>query len=260
MNGPDAPPAPDPKQTAQYQTQMNKDTAVAQYGLNATNQRTPWGNMTYKQVGQWQDGTPRFEMSIDLSPEEGEINTLNQMLRRNVGRIGQDASAAVHERLKTPFKLGNEEVEGRLFDLGRKRLDPMNAQRRAATETDLINRGIRPGMEAYKRAMGAVGEQENDAINQLLFTGRGQAISEQMAERNQLFNEIASILSGSQVQQPNFGSTPQPGVAPTDFIGAQGQSLAQQNVGFNAKQQQHMGLMNGLFGLGKTALGGWMGG
>lgn len=89
-------------------------------------------------------------------------------------------------------------------------------------------------------------------------SGRGQGAQEALTERNQPINEISALLSNSQVSQPNFVSnTPTPGVAPTDVIGAQQQSLNQQNVGFNAQQTQNNALMSGLFGLGSAALGGW---
>lgn len=79
-----------------------------------------------------------------------------------------------------------------------------------------------------------------------------------MTQRNQPINEISALLSGSQVSQPNFAQTPTPGVAPTDVVGAQQQALNQQNVGFNAQVAQNSALNSGLFGLGKTALGGWL--
>ncbi len=147
------------------------------------------------------------------------------------------------------------------MELARKRSDPMWAQKRAATETDLINRGVRPGSEAYKNAMTSLGEQENDFNANLLLTGRAQANTEALTERNQPINEIVALLRGSGVQQPSFTNTPTPGVAPTDVIGAQQQALAQSNYGTGLQQQQNTAMMSGLFGLGKTALGGWgMGG
>jgi len=48
--GGSAPKAPDPQQTAQAQTSSNVDTAIAQSQLNAINQVTPYGNLTYTQT------------------------------------------------------------------------------------------------------------------------------------------------------------------------------------------------------------------
>jgi len=52
--------------------------------------------------------------------------------------------------------------------------------------------------------MGLQGEQQNDAYNQLLLQGRGQASQELLTEDNQRINQISALLSGGQVSQPNF--------------------------------------------------------
>ena len=57
-------------QTANAQSNMNRNTAITQYQLGATNQKTPWGTSSYKQIGTWPDGTPRFEQSMQFSPEQ----------------------------------------------------------------------------------------------------------------------------------------------------------------------------------------------
>src|SRR5574343_1867567 len=49
-SSPKAPPPPDPLVTAAAQTQSNKETASWQAALNAVNQQTPWGKLTYSQV------------------------------------------------------------------------------------------------------------------------------------------------------------------------------------------------------------------
>ncbi len=257
MDTPTPPAPPDPTATAAAQSASNKATAVSQYGLNATNQVTPTGNLTYSQIGNWEDGTPRFQATTSLSPSQQGLYDLGNQTQQNLGKIGVEQSAAIGNRLNTPFSLGNEQTESRLFDLGSKRLDPLYAQREEAVKSDLMNRGVLPGSEAYQRELDQVGRDRNDAYNQLLLTGRGTADTEMTAERNQPINEITALLSGSQVQQPGFTNTPSPGIAPTDVIGAQQQSLNQGNVAFNAANQRQQALMTGLFGLGKTALGGW---
>lgn len=257
MDTPTPAPAPDPAATAASQSASNRATAVTQYGLNATNQVTPYGNLNYEQIGTWEDGTPRFQATTSLSPSQQSLFDLGNQTQQNIGNIGVEQSANIRNLLNTPYKSGNEATEARLMQLGQSRLDPIIAQRNADTETDLINRGIRPGSEAYARAKTALGQQNNDAYNQLLLQGRSLADTENLTERNQPINEITALLRGSAVQQPSFTNTPSPGVAPTDVIGAQQQALNQSNVGYNAQLQQQQALMSGLFGLGKTALGGW---
>lgn len=94
-----APKAPDPVATAQAQSAMNRDTAITQYGLNATNQKTPYGDLTYNQIGKWEDGTPRYEATQTLSPELAAISqnllgSANQLSGNLNGTVGQAFDAS----------------------------------------------------------------------------------------------------------------------------------------------------------------------
>ena len=175
--------------------------------------------------------------------------------------IGRDQSARIGELLGTPLDL-NSAAEDKIAAIQSKRLDPQIARGSAALETQLINRGIRPGSEAYKTQRNIFDQGSNDARDKLWLDARGQGVQEALTQRNQPINEITALMGNSQVSQPNFTNTPTPGVAPTDVIGAQQQALNQQNVGYQGQLAQNQGLMNGLFGLGKAglgALGGWAG-
>jgi hypothetical protein len=256
MDSPQAPAAPDPAATAAAQSASNKATAVAQYGLNATNQVTPNGSLTYSQNGTWADGTPRFTATTALSDQQQSLYDKSNVTQNNLADIGNQQSSRIGALLNTPVNL-NTATEDKINQLGAARLDPRFAKEGAALDTQLINKGIRPGSEAWNNAQLAQSQSKNDAYNQLYLSGRGQGAQEALTERNQPINEISALLSQSQVSQPNFTNTPQPGVAPTDVIGAQQQSLNQQNVGYNAQVAQQQALTNGLFKLGGSALGGW---
>lgn len=261
MNTPTPAPAPDPVATANAQTASNKATAISQYELGATNQVTPNGTLTYKQTGSNADGTPQFTATTELSPQQQSLYDKGNVTQNNLADIGNQQSSRIGQLLNTPVNL-NTATEGKIDDLGRARLDPQFARESAALETQLINKGIRPGSQAWNDAHTQFSQQKNDAYNQLYLSGRGQGAQEALTERNQPINEISALLSNSQVSQPSFTGTPSPGVAPTDVIGAQQQSLNQSNVGFNAQNAQNNAWLSGLFGLGKsgvTALGGWAG-
>lgn len=257
MDAPAAPAPPDPYATAAAQSTMNKETAITQAGLNMTNQVTPQGSLSYKQIGTWEDGTPRFEATTSYSPEQQGLYDLGTQTQQNLGQIGVEQSDKIRQLLGSPVNLSSDATEARLMELGQKRLDPALAQRRTSTEQDLLNRGVRPGTEAYTRAMEAVTQGENDAYNQLLLTGRGQAVQEGLTERNQPINEITALMSGSQVSQPNFTPTPQSNVAPTDLTGAVYNSYAGEVANANRASQSQNAMLGGLFGLGGAALGGW---
>ena len=254
---PKAPAAPDPVATANAQSQMNRDTAITNFRLNAVNQRDPYGSLSYNQVGTWDDGTPRFEAVQSLAPEEQ--NALNQSRQAQdiYGQTALQQLNAVRDRLATPLTLGNEAVESRLMELGRARLDPVLNERRKAMDNTLRQQGLMPGTEAYDVAMRGIGQAENDAYNQLLLTGRGQAVNEMLTERAVPLNEAAALLSGQQVQAPTFVNTPQTNVAPTDYMQAVGLQQAAQNNAFNARNQNYQTQLSGMYQLGSAALGGW---
>lgn len=253
MNTPSPAPAPDPVATAKAQGAANRDTAVTQYGLNATNQVTPGGSLTYNQIGKWEDGTPRFEATTALNPNEQKIFNTGEQTKQNLADIGSTQSAKIGGLLNTPFSVGDA-TNSKIAQIQKGFLDPEWDRRSQQLESSLTNRGIRPGSEQYSLMQRDFGDQRSRAYDQSYLDAYGKAQQAALTERNQPINEISALMSGSQVSQPNFTNTPMPGVAPTDVIGAQEQSLRQGNVGFNAALQQNMGLMNGLFGLGGAGI------
>lgn len=260
MNSPKAPTAPDPTATAQAQAGLNRDTAVTQYGLQATNQVTPDGSLNYSQIGTWADGTPRFQATTTLSPTQQSIYDQSTNNQQAIGRIGGEQIGRIGDLLGSPVNIGNEATEARLYDLGSRRLDPQFAQRRTELEDQLNNRGIRLGSEAYNSAVGNFDQARNDAYNQLLLQGRGQAVQESLTERNQPINEITALMNGSQVSQPNFASTPTPGVAPVDYTGTVNSNYQGALQQYNTQNQANNAMLGGLFGLASAPLTGWASG
>jgi hypothetical protein len=155
---------------------------------------------------------PRFGVRTTLSEQQQRIKDENDAASFNLAALGNRLSGTLGQQLTGNFKLGNEAVEARLFDLGRKRLDPMMAQQDEALRTRLANQGIRVGTEAYDREMERFGQNQNDAYNSLLLQGRGQATNELLTEDNQRINQISALLNGGQVSMPNFmtGASVQP--------------------------------------------------
>lgn len=249
-----APKPPDPVRTAQTQTQTNIDTAIAQQQLNNVNQVTPWGNLTYTQTGTGQNGVPMYTATQTLTPEQQNILDLSNQADTNLAGLAVDQSSRLNDLLSEPVDLSNEATEARLFELGRQRLDPLVAQRDEDLRTRLANQGIKVGSQAYDREMANFGQSTNDAYNQLLLTGRGQATQEALAERNQPINEITALLSGSQVSQPNFVSTNPAQIPTVDIAGLTNANYNQQMAAYNQQQAQRQNLMGGLFGLGASAI------
>lgn len=266
MEAPSPPPAPDPVATAKAQGEMNQNTATTQQILNMTNQVTPYGSLTYNQTGTnsftGADGKtyniPQFTATQSLSPTEQNLLEMSNKTRTNIGQIGVDQSAKIGGILGTNVNLNNDAVEGRLMDLATKRLDPRFARDEDALRTRLSNSGIQPGSAAWNAEMTQFGQTKNDAITQLLLSGRGQSINEILTERNQPLNEISALMSGSAVSQPSFTNTPQTNVAGVDYAGMVRDKYNSQMDAYKTQVGQQNALMGGLFGLAGTGVGGVM--
>lgn len=254
MDAPSPPTPPDPVKVAEAQTASNKETSQFQAGINRADQFTPQGSVTWTQNGTWDDGAPKYVSNQTFSPTEQAIYDANANARLGVGQIAADQTSRIGGLLGKPVDLSNESVSGYLFDLGRKRLDPMFQERQQRLEQDLANKGIGAGTDAYDRAMRGFDQSQNDAYNQLMLQGRGQAVQEMLAARNQPINETTALLSGSQVSQPSFIGNPQTGVANTDVAGIYNNNFNQQMAGYNAEMASNNAMMGGLFGLGGAAL------
>lgn len=253
MGKPKPPKPPDPIKTAAGQTSTNVATAIANARLQNVNQITPEGTLTFDETGTsiFNDPVtgntfeiPQFTATQSLSPEQQAILDQSQAAQLNLATLGQEQSGRLQGLLGTNVDLSNDAVESRLFDLGTRRLNPLFEEREDALRARLANQGIQAGSTAFDREFNRFGQDRNDAFNQLLLQGRGQAVQEALTERNQPINEITALLSGSQVSQPNFLGGVQPGAIPTtDFAGITDRAFQNELAAFNAKQAG-----GGLFG------------
>lgn len=253
-----APSAPDPVATAQAQGGMNRDTAITQAILNSGTQVNPWGTVSTEQTGsagftdsqgRWVE-TPRFTQTTTLSPTQQAIFDQSQSAEGNLAGIANDQSAFLRDYLSKPFEFNNAEAEQWAYDRASPRILQQQAQNEATLRTTLANKGIREGSAAWNAEMARLTNANTDQMNQLELTGRGQAFSEAMAQRNQPINEITALLSGSQVSNPSQMSAPMPqvGVGGVDYTG-----LVQDK--FRADSANYQNKMGGLFGLASSGIG-----
>lgn len=266
-----APVAPDPAVTAKAQGEQNTNTAITDRLVNMTDQVTPDGSLTYNQTGETSfvgaDGKtykiPRFSATTSLSPTAQRIFDINNATKENIAGVGRDASARIGGILGSPVNLTNDAVESRLLELGTKRLSPQWARDEESLRTRLVNSGIKEGSAAWNNEMGRMTNVKSDAMNQLLLGGRQQSINEIMAERQTPINEIAALMSGSQVSNPAFQNTPQASVGGVNYAGMVQNNYDNQMKAWQQENQNNNAMMGGLFGLagtlGGAAIGGPMG-
>lgn len=256
-----APKAPDPRQTASAQMSANIGTAIANQAMQ-TNQVTPDGSLTYAQTGSYKYTDPLTGRTYDiptwtatqkLSGGQQAIKDQGDRAKLNMSTLAADQTERLKGVLDKPVDLSNEAVESRLWDLGSKRLQPKLDEMRRRAETSAANSGLGVGGDAYNRVMRNVGEQENDAWNQLMLNGRGQAMDELLTARNQPLNEISSLLSGSPVSQPNFVPTSQPNMPTVDYAGLENNKYQSELAAWQQKRQDANSALGGIFGVLGTA-------
>lgn len=254
-----APKAANPKDTSAASTSTSVSSSIANAFLQNMNEVTPDGTKTFSPSGSydWRDGytgknysVPTFTVEQTLSEQQQAIKDQNDRAGLNMATLGADLSGTLGDQLTGNFELGNEPVESRLMELGMKRLDPMFQRRDEDLRTRLANQGIKAGSSAYDREMELSGQQENDAINQLLLSGRGQATQELLTEDNQRINQISALLNGGQVSMPNFMTGANvAGMPVTDnaSIIANADQMAASN--YAAKQAMIGGTLSGVGGI-----------
>lgn len=255
MCAPNPPPPSNPNTVAKAQTGTNVATALANSYLNNVNQYGPDGNVTWRIRGFRNVGgaggrrVPLWSQYTTLSGMARKIKGQTDQTKLDLAKLASSQAGRLDGLLSEPFDLNNGEVEARLFDLGSKRLNPRFAQQRGDLQQSLINRGLREGTAAWDAAMRSQYEGENDAFNQLALTGRGQAIQEKLTERNQPLNEIAALLSGSQVSMPQFGPTNQYNIPTTDRAGIYANYDNMRMQQWQAQMANRQAMMGGLFSL-----------
>ena len=288
--GGSAPAAPDPTATANAQAAANAETARVQARLNRVNQTTPFGSITFNDLG-----GDRWSSNIDLSPEQQALYNSQTRTSQGLYNLAEGAiprlSDAMASRIDTsrlPDVVGSQgdvvaaadRYGQNIYDRGLARLQPQFERDRATTLQTLADRGIGAGSgEAWTNENRDLAQRQNDALVSLASAAdqargaeqnrltalqqsiRQGDIQEQDYFRQQPINDIAKLLgTSSGVTTPQFTQAPQVGVAPTDVVGPINTAYQAQLANWNRQNQQNAGLMGGLFGLGGTLLGSAFGG
>ena len=235
------PPAPDPAATAAAQATANKEAAVAQSELSMVNQYTPQGKVEYTQRGTSAEGTPQYSATQTYSPEQQALYDLTTKAGQKYGETANAQMDAVRGKMATPIDystLGaaptmSEATRQSVADSMYQRLNPQFDRDRASMETQLANQGITMGSQAYSTSMDELNRSRNDArlavdaqagneasrMFGLESAARDRAINEMAQQRQIPLNELSAMLSGSQVQGPQFVSVPTAQINAPDIMG-----------------------------------------
>lgn len=264
MGKPSAPAALDPKETAAASTGTNIGTAIANSWMNNVDQSTPDGSLTYETTGYETYTDPYTGQSYQI-PKRKATQTLsanNQAIKDQTDAaklgLGQTANTLIGNAqagLSAPFEFNNQSAADWAYDIGAARLNPELQRRETDLRATLSNKGIVEGSKAWETEFAGLRQAENDARNNLALSGRSMAFNEQLTGRNQSINELTALLSGSQVQQPNYVNTPQSQIPTADTAGIINQDYSNKMGAYNQQMGQWNSTVGGLMGLGGKLIG-----
>lgn len=248
---------------AGYQTQLGSDF---------TGQLGPGYATSYEGAGDFSANRDQYEQALwqrGAGEREAQENALRTRLTNAGVREGSAAWNAEMERLgrqttdaQLATYLAGGQEQSRMVGLARDAatfgnqatLDQANfgnnsALTRAAFGNDALMQLAGFGNQA---ALAQAQFGNNAALQQAGFNNqaRSQFMNEAYAQRNQPLNELAGLLSLSQVQNPTSANvqTPQTGVGGVDYTGLV-------NNQYNAQNAAYQNQMGGLFGLASAGIG-----
>jgi len=209
-----SPPQPtDPKDTSAATTGTNVSTAIANAYLQNMDETGPDGSRTFSQTGSQSIfdpytkktyDIPRFSVETTLSPEQQAIKTQNDATSLNLGTLANDQSAFLNDYMSQPFSYNPGEHENWALGLYEQLNGGKIDRSREDLRSQLANQGITMGSEAYDRAITNFDTSNMDSRNRFLLDSYNTGMQTDLTERNQPINEIIGLMSGSQVQMPQF--------------------------------------------------------
>jgi len=186
------PAAPDPFKLIEEQSKANRP-----------NQEGPLGSLRYTK-----DPTTGFWTETrEYSPE------LQGLFDQRIGMVGEDISRAPTDE---SFAGEGQRLENATYEKLTNLLNPNYEQQEQALRSDLANKGITEGSEAYNRELDNFARRRGESYRQAalesvgtgrqeqgrLFTQGLQSRQSDLARRSQLYNELASLIGTQQIRTP----------------------------------------------------------
>lgn len=249
------PKQPDPVSTANAQAAANRDAATSTQLINMVDQITPDGSLRYTQDGttSYVDASgktvtmPKFTATTTLDPLSAEANTLQKQADVGTNRLANTLLGNAQTMLASPADYSEAAIKARTDAMINPRLADRFGKDEAALKTDLINRGVREGSQAFNDAMLSFNQGKTDAYSNEALNARQQAIQEIGLGRDRTVNEIGALLGTGQISAPQFVSTPRANIEAAPIAQLISQNAANRTSAANAR-------MGGLFGLGGSLI------
>lgn len=206
-------------------SQFANDAQAQRYGQNANN--AAFANAAQQQ--QFGQNAARSQFGNDAQQQR-----FGQEAARS--QFNNDAQAQANSQNRGLAEFFNS-AQSQRFGQDAQQVAMANAARQG--EYDNRSRQVQQNNAARTQ-----GQQNRLTQQQYFDQTRARDIQERLMMRNQPLNEIAALMSGSQVAMPQFGATPQGTVANTDYAGL----VANRDAVNQGNYQARLGGWNALMG------------
>jgi hypothetical protein len=246
-------------------------TATAQQALNTTsgtqsqqgsmvNQATPYGSLTYNQIGTSSTGTPLYSASTSLSPAEQSLFNTYTGTQQTAGTAGQQLLQNANYGATNPATaVGNATsgLTGQAVQQEENYLQPFFTPQTQQLQTQLLNQGIMPNSPAYTQAMNNLQQSQGQTES-----GFVANIEPQMYQQALSTYELPATLGGQLTSEgsstnPTFQQTPGLTVQPANLVGATANAQQANQQSYQDQVTQYNNMMSGLMGIPTAILGGW---
>lgn len=210
-----------------------------------------------------QNGPPQVTANVQLSPVQQQLFDLQNQQSLGLANLANALQGNVSDALKQPIATSGDinqlskNASDAFYNSEAAYLDPQWAKQEEQLTSQLANKGIMPGSDAYNLARDEFNRNKTFAYQQ----AQQNAILQGPQNASQLFglstqarelplNEFNALRSGSQAQMPQVPGTNPSQAAPTNVAQNIWNAYGAQQNAYNQQQAQQNATMGGLFGLG----------
>jgi hypothetical protein len=177
----------------------------------------------------------------------------NQAIAQNFGQ-GQAINQAQNAAIAQNFGQGQAAIQAQNAAIAQNFGQGTSAQQ---MQNQAIGQNYGQGMSSAQSQNAIEAQRYNQALQGAQFgnTAQQQALAQAIQQRQMPLNEISALMSGSQIQNPQFQAYSGSNIATTPiFAGTQAQGQAAQNV-YNQQVATQNANTAGLYSLGSAAIG-----
>lgn len=265
FSAPKPPPVTPAGDVIKAQTAANTQALQESQAATQINQQNQYGSQNYQQSGVDQYGNPTYTLKTQLStPQQALLDTL-QGTQQTAGTQGRNLLSGADYGSQNPADVIGNATQGNTAQLiaqQMQQLAPVQESQRQNLDNQLRNQGLFPGNPAYDRQM-------RDFTNNISNANAANAATFENQAYEQAFrNFMTPAALGQQLSQfggpidlkSTFANTPQFGAAPANATAAYADVNKANMEAYKQQQANYSSMLNGIFGIGGSILGGPIGG